>query len=148
MSDSILKLNKTSRPTKVAFQREWYIFDASKEPLGRLASKAARILMGKHKANYSQDINMGGVVVIINANQTVLTGQKAVKKNYFHYSGFMGGMKVRSFPEQMAKDATKPMHLAIRGMVPKNRHRDIRTNQLLHIFPEGHNFTQQMIEAN
>jgi large subunit ribosomal protein L13 len=148
MSEAILKKVKTSRPSKVGLQREWYLLDASKEPLGRLATKAARILMGKHKANYSPDVNMGGVVVIINAKHTILTGQKPLKKNYFHYSGYMGGMKVRSFPEVMAKDPTRPLYLAIKGMLPKNRHRDIRANRLLHVFPEGHSFTQKMIQAN
>jgi large subunit ribosomal protein L13 len=148
MSQAIRNQTKTTRPSLKGFQREFYILDASKEPLGRLASKAARILTGKHKANFAQDVNMGGVVVVVNAEKTVLTGQKSLKKNYFNYSGKMGGMKVRSFPEQMAVDATVPVYRAIRGMLPKNRHRDIRANQLLHVFTGDHNLPNKMIAAN
>lgn len=148
MSQRLRQLTKTTRPTTKGLQRDFYILDASKEPLGRLASKAAKLLMGKNKANYAPDVNVGGVVVIINAKDIVLTGQKATRKNYFNYSGNMGGMKVRSFPEQMAKDCTVPILRAVRGMLPKNRHRDIWSNQLLHIFPENHNLPNKMIIAN
>ena len=85
MSQSILKSTKSTRPTKTGLQREWYVLDASKEPLGRLATKAATILMGKNRADFAPDVNMGGVVVVINSDQIVLTGQKRQKKNYFRH---------------------------------------------------------------
>jgi large subunit ribosomal protein L13 len=148
MSQTVRKQTKTTRPTKVGLQREFYILDASKQPLGRIATEAARLLMGKNRADYSPDVNMGAVVVIVNAKDTVLTGQKGLKKNYFNYSGKMGGLKVRSFPELMKADATKPMYRAIKGMLPKNRHRDIWANQLLHIFEGNHNLPNKMTQAN
>lgn len=148
MSQSIRKAVNTTRPTTLGLQREFYVLDASKIPVGRLATEAARLLAGKNLATYSQDVNMGGVVVIINAAQSVLTGMKPEKKNYFRYSGRMGGMHVTSFKDQMKKDSTYPLYHAIKGMLPKNRYRDIRLNQLLHIFPKGHNLPNKMVVVN
>lgn len=148
MSQSILKQTKSTRPTKEGLIREWYILDASKEPLGRLATKAATILMGKNRADFAPDVNMGGVVVIINADQTVLTGKKAQKKNYFRHSGRIGSIKIRSFEEQHALDSTVPIYKAIKNMLPKNRHQDLRMNNFVHIFKGDHNVTQKLTPAN
>jgi len=145
MSQKLRTQVKTKRPTTAGLQREFYLIDASTAPIGRIATEAARLLMGKNKANYSPDVNMGAVVVITNASKSVLTGKKPDKKNYFRYSGYMGGMHVRSFKEQMAKDPTYPLMHAIKGMLPKNRHQDIRAHQLLHIFEGDHNLPNKMI---
>lgn len=148
MSLKLRKQQKTTHPTKSGLQREFYLFDASKQPIGRIASEAAKILIGKHKASYSPDVNMGDIVVIINCKDSVLTGKKAERKNYFRYSGYMGGLSVRSFKEQMAKDPTYPMMHAIKGMLPKNRHQDLRAHNLLHLFEGDHNLPNKMINAN
>jgi large subunit ribosomal protein L13 len=150
MSQALLNKTKTTRPTKTGLQRQWYILDASKEPLGRLATKAANFLTGKNRADYASDVDMGGMVVVINSEKIVLTGQKALKKNYFRHSGRIGSLKITSFPEQMAKDSSVPIYKAINGMLPKNRHQDLRINNRLFIFKEGHNFTnnEQMIVSN
>ncbi len=149
MSIALMNKTKTTRPTKTGLQRSWYILDASKQPLGRLASKAANLLTGKNLASYASDVDMGGILVIINADKIVLTGQKAIKKNYFRHSGRIGSLKITSFPEQMAKDSTVPLYKAIKGMLPKNRHQDLRMNNRVHIFKANHNFTNgaQMIEV-
>jgi large subunit ribosomal protein L13 len=89
---------------------------------------------------------MGGMVIIINAKDSILTGKKPEKKNYFNYSGRMGGMKVRSFEEIMKKDVSKPLYRAIKGMLPKNRHQDLRLNNRLFIFPENHNLPVKKFE--
>jgi large subunit ribosomal protein L13 len=148
MSQAIIKATKTTRPTKIGLIREWYILDASKEPLGRLATKAATILMGKNRADYAPDVNMGGVVVVINSDKIVLTGQKAKKKNYFRHSGRIGSLKVRSFEEQNALDSSVPIYKAIKNMLPKNRHQDLRMNNMLHIFKADHNLAQKLTIAN
>ena len=148
MSQSILKATKSTRPTKKNLIRDWYLLDASKEPLGRLATKAATILMGKNRADYAPDVNMGGVLVIINSEKIVLTGQKFKKKNYFRHSGRIGSLKVRSFEEQSALDSRVPIYKAIKNMIPKNRHQDVRMNNLVHIFKGDHNVTQKLIIAN
>lgn len=148
MSQTITKATKTTRPTKQGLQRTWYILDASKESMGRVATKAADLLTGKNRADYAPDVDMGGMVVIINADQTVVTGKKAERKNYFTHSGRIGGLKVRSFAEQMDKDSTKPLYRAVSGMLPKNKHRDLRLNNRLFIFKQGHNLTHNMVSAN
>lgn len=144
----IRKKVATTRPTTKGFQRPFYVLDASKEPLGRLASKAAMLLTGKNRADYSKDVNMGAIVVVINAKNLVLTGKKAIKKNYFRHTGTPGGLKIRSIQEQMELDCTVPIIKAIRGMLPKNRQRDVRSHQLLHVFAEEHNLPNQMIQGN
>ncbi len=148
MPEKILKPLKTTRPTKVNLQRTWYLLDASKEPLGRLATKAARFLMGKNRADFSPDVDMGGVVVIINAKKTILTGRKFERKNYFFHSGYPGGLKIRSYKEQYQIDPTKPIYLAIKRMLPKNRHQDVRMNNRLFIFGENHDLKVKLIPAN
>jgi len=149
MSQAIMNATKTTRPSMKGLQREWYILDASKEPLGRLAAKAASLLAGKNRADYASDVDMGGVVVVINAEKCVLTGKKSEKKNYFRHSGTPGGLTITSFPEQIAKDATKPVYWAIKKMLPRNRQTDHRANNRLHvIIGDKHEFSQKMKPAN
>jgi large subunit ribosomal protein L13 len=150
LTQTITDSTKTTRPTKVALNRDWYILDASKEPLGRLATKAANLLMGKNRADFSKDVDMGAVVVIINADKTVLTGMKPKYKVYFsHPTPRPGSMKARTFEEQMTNDSTRPVYLAVKRMLPKNRHQDIRMNQRVRIFKgKESGITQQLISAN
>jgi large subunit ribosomal protein L13 len=150
LTDKVINSTKTTRGSTIAFNREWYIFDASKEPLGRMASKIASLLTGKNRADYSKDVDTGAVVVVINSAQVVLTGQKSKFKTYFRYNNARpGSMKTRTFPEQMAKDATRPVYFAVKNMLPKNRHQDLIANNRLKIFTDtNHGFTQQMIVAN
>ena len=148
MSQSIVNSTKTTRPIKAGLQRTWYVLDASKEPIGRLATKAARFLTGKNRADYAMDVDMGGMVVVINASKAVLTGQKPLKKNYFTHSGRVGGLKVISFADLVIKDPKAPIYHAVSGMLPKNRHRDLRLNNRLFIFAGDHNLPNKMIEAN
>jgi large subunit ribosomal protein L13 len=149
MSQAIRKAVKTTRPTKTGLNRDIYVLDASKEPVGRLATKAATILMGKNRADYAPDVDMGGVVVIINADKLVFTGQKPERKAYFWHTGRSGKISSRLLPEQMKKDSTRPLYLAIRNMLPKNRHKDIRMNNRVYIYKDdNHKFTQELISAN
>jgi len=149
MSQKILNSTKTTRPTTTGLQRQWYILDASKEPLGRLAVKAADILNGKNRPDYAPDVDMGGVVVVINAEKCVLTGKKTERKNYFRHTGTPGGLTITSFAEQMEKDATRPVYHAIKKMLPRNRQTDNRANNRLHIvIGDAHTFSQKLIPAN
>lgn len=148
MSQALIKKTTSTRPSTAGLDRQWYVIDASKLPIGRLATEAARILMGKNLANYAQDVNMGGVVVVINAKNSVLTGKKSEKKVYFSHSGYLGGLKATSYADYQVKNPAMPIYKAIKGMLPKNRQQDVRMNNLVHIFPEGHNFTKEMIQVN
>ncbi len=101
--------------------RTWYIIDAEGKPLGRVASKAAFVLMGKNKADYTAHIDNGDFVVIINADKIILTGRKPNTKVYYHHSGYPGGLKETSFKSMMEKKPLFPMEKAIKGMLPKNK---------------------------
>ena len=120
--------NKTTRGSKVGFNRPYFLIDASKTPIGRISTVAATILMGKNRADYSPDVDMGGMVIIINAGQQVLTGKKAEKKVYFRYGRQLGSLKSRSYQEQKDLDFKFPIYNAIKKMLPRNRHQDLRIN--------------------
>lgn len=118
----------SAKPTDV--QRQWYIVDASQASLGRIATQVAQLLTGKGKPQFTKHIDCGDYVIVINAAQTVATGDKANKKFYYSHSSYPGGLKTASFTEKMAKDPTFPITNAIRGMLPVNKLRDERLQRL------------------
>lgn len=137
----IYNITKSNHPTKTGLQRVWYILDASTMPVGRLATVAARILMGKNKACYHPAVDLGDCVVIINTDKLVLTGKKASRKVYFRYdNGRVGSLKYRTHEQQMDKDSTVVIYKALQRMLPKNRHKDLRMNNRVRLFTgETHN---------
>ncbi|MBO4343864.1 MAG: 50S ribosomal protein L13 [Clostridia bacterium] len=101
-------------------ERKWYVIDAAGVPLGKTAVKAADILRGKHRPEFTPHVDCGEFVIIINTDKAVLTGKKLEKKFYYHHSGYIGGLKAVKYKELMAKDSAKAMMLAVKGMLPKN----------------------------
>jgi len=101
-------------------QREWVLIDATDQVLGRVASKAARILRGKHKPQYTAHVDTGDFVIIVNADKIRVTGTKAASKEYFRHSGYPGGLKSETFTEAMAKHPERVIEHAVKGMLPKN----------------------------
>lgn len=101
--------------------REWYVVDASAAPLGRLATRIATVLRGKHKPIYTPHVDTGDHVVVVNSDNLYMTGAKMEDKVYDRYSGYHGGRSVRTANEQMAIDSTAMVVHAVRGMLPKNR---------------------------
>ena len=101
--------------------RKWYIIDAKDQVLGRLATKIAGVIRGKEKTTFSPNADTGDFVVVINAKQIKVTGKREMLKNYFHYSGYPGGLKIRSYAELMAKKPEFVIESAVKGMLPKNR---------------------------
>jgi len=101
-------------------EREWLLIDAEDQVLGRVASKAAQILKGKHKPQYTPHIDTGDFVVIINADKIKVTGTKAAAKVYYHHTGYPGGLKSETFTEAMAKHPERVIEHAVKGMLPKN----------------------------
>ena len=112
--------NTTYSVKKSEIERKWYIIDAADKPLGRVATEAARLLAGKHKAIYSTNIDTGDHVIVINCDQVKLTGNKLNQKMYRHHSGYIGGMKEISAKDMIEKNSTKAMMLAVKGMLPHN----------------------------
>jgi large subunit ribosomal protein L13 len=135
----------SAKPTDVV--RKWYVLDASEAPLGRVATKAATLLTGKEKPMFTKHIDTGDFVIIINADQTVVTGKKETDKIYYRHSNYPGGLTELSFNEVMAKDPTKPLFRAIRGMLPVNKLRDERLKRLKIYAGAEHNHAAQKPES-
>lgn len=100
-------------------QHGWYVVDAADKRLGRLSTEVARRLRGKHKAEYTPNIDMGDNIVIINAEKITVTGRKFTNKMYHHHTGFPGGLKSMSFEKMQERHPTRIIEKAIKGMLPK-----------------------------
>ena len=116
-----MKKNKTVYANKETIKRDWYLIDASGLILGRMSTKIATYLRGKHKAIYSPHVDCGDFIVVVNADKVRVSGKKVKQKTYFTHSGYPGGDKTLNFTKMMANDSTKVIHLAVAGMLPKNR---------------------------
>lgn len=101
-------------------QRKWYVLDATDKPIGRLAATAAAILRGKHKVDFTPNVDCGDFVVIVNAEKAVLTGKKLQQKYYRTHSGYAGGLKETQYKTLMTNKPELAVRLAIKGMLPKN----------------------------
>ncbi len=112
---------KTFSLKKEDIKHDWWILDAKDEILGRLASKAASILRGKHKADFTPHLDNGDFVIIINADKVKLTGKKEEQKLYRRHSGYIGGLKEIPFKTKKEKDPEGIIMSAVSGMLPKNR---------------------------
>ncbi|HEY6175160.1 MAG TPA: 50S ribosomal protein L13 [Kofleriaceae bacterium] len=100
-------------------QREWYVIDATGHTLGRLASRIALVLRGKHKATYTPNVDMGDFVIVLNAGAVKLTGNKAENKLYHHHTLFPGGLKTRTAKDVLGDDPERAIREAVWGMLPK-----------------------------
>ena len=112
-------MNKSTHYAKPGeVERKWVLIDADGVTLGRLATKAAMILRGKNKPQYTPHTDTGDFVIIINADKIVLSGNKENTKSYWRYSGWLGGLKTESFKEAMAKHPERVVEHAVKGMLP------------------------------
>ena len=111
---------KTYNATNETARHNWYIVDASGKTLGRLASEVAKRLRGKHKPEYTPHVDTGDFIVIINAEQVKVTGNKSRDKVYHNHSGYPGGMKETTFEKLLAKHPERVIEIAVKGMLPKN----------------------------
>ncbi len=101
--------------------RNWYVVDASEFELGRLATRLATILRGKHKPTFTPHVDTGDFVVVINAEKVKLTGRKLTQKHYHRYSGYPGGLRSVSAETVLATEPERVIRSAVKGMLPKNR---------------------------
>lgn len=114
-------MNNITHSVKASeIERKWYVIDADGKVLGRLAAEVAKLLKGKHKPTYSTHMDVGDHVIVINTDKMILTGNKLEDKVYRRHTGYIGNMKEESAKEVMAKDSTKALMLAVKGMLPKN----------------------------
>jgi large subunit ribosomal protein L13 len=118
----------SAKPSDVT--RKWYVLDASEASVGRLATVAANLLTGKKKPSFTKHIDTGDYVVIVNADNLVVTGDKMEKKVYYRHSNYPGGLRETKLRHQMEKDSTHVIEHAVRGMLPVNKLRDARLARL------------------
>ena len=111
---------KTFMQTKETVERCWYVIDAEDQILGRVASKAAHILRGKHKPTYTPYVDCGDYVIIINASKVRLTGKKLTDKKYYNHSGYPGGLRERNAKTMIESYPEEMLERAIKGMLPHN----------------------------
>ena len=109
---------KTFMQTKETVDRKWYVIDAAELPLGRVATKAATILRGKHKATFTPHIDCGDYVIIVNASKVKLTGNKNNDKMYYNHSGFPGGLRTRNAKTMLENYPVEMVERAVKGMLP------------------------------
>jgi large subunit ribosomal protein L13 len=134
----------SAKPSDVT--RKWYVIDASEAPLGRVATQIATLLTGKGKTTFTKHIDTGDYVIVINAANVVVTGQKMDTKMYYKHSNFPGGLTELTMREKMEKDPTSPVFQAVRGMLPVNKLRDGRLDRLKIYAGAEHNHEAQKPE--
>lgn len=112
---------KTISAKKETVERKWYVIDAEGEVVGRLCSRIAHVLRGKHKPSFTPHIDTGDFIIVVNADKVRFTGQKLFQKEYQTYSGYQGGQKIATARELMAKKPFAIIERGVKGMLPKNR---------------------------
>jgi large subunit ribosomal protein L13 len=100
--------------------RKWWVVDATNQPLGRLASRIATVLRGKHKPTFTPHVDTGDFVIVVNANKVRLTGRKATTKMYYSHSGYPGALRSENYARMIQRRPELPIRKAVRGMLPKN----------------------------
>ncbi len=111
-------MNTTLRMKASDIYKDWHVIDAADQPLGRVASEAAILLRGKHKPTYEPHLDDGDFVIIINASKVRVTGRKSSQMMYYRHSGYPGGLKKRTYPQQLARFPDRVLERAIKGMLP------------------------------
>jgi large subunit ribosomal protein L13 len=111
---------KTRSTNKETADKQWFIVDAEGQALGRLASKVAKVIRGKHKVNFTPHADCGDYVIVINAEKVSFSGTKLVDKEYVRYTGYPGGQKTTTAEQMLRKHPTRLIEKAVKGMLPKN----------------------------
>ena len=139
MSTTLLK--------KETLERKWYVIDAADKPLGRTAVEVANLLRGKHKADFTPNVDCGDYVIVINTDKAIMTGKKLDQKIYYRVTGWIGGLKETKARTMMANRSDYAMELAVKGMLPKNNIGKTALTRL-HLYKGAeHNHAAQKPEA-
>lgn len=137
-------LHKTYQPKESEVKRVWHLVDAKELVLGRLSTKIAGLLIGKGKRTFSEHMDSGDYVVVINAKEVPVTGNKEKAKMYYRHSGYPGGLKQRTLTEMRTKNPEKIVESAVYNMLPKNRLRGKRMARLKIFAGEQHNYSDKI----
>lgn len=137
---------KTFSQKTADVERRWILIDAKDATLGRVATQIAKYLIGKYKPTYTPHVDGGDYVVVINADELVVTGEKETDKMYYRHSGFPGGLKEATLKDVRAKDSSKIIIAAVKGMLPKNKLSPNRLGRLRIFAGSEHDHTAQKPE--
>lgn len=134
----------SQKPSEVS--RRWILIDAADAPLGRVSTQIAKYLIGKYKPNYTSHIDGGDYVIVVNAKNAVVTGNKETGKIYYHHTGFPGGIKDATLAEVREKFPERIIEAAVKGMLPKNKLSSERMKRLRVFAGSEHTHTAQTPE--
>jgi len=129
-----------------SIDQKWYLIDAKGANLGRLSTKIAEILMGKHKPSYTPNVVTGDYVVVINAAKIKVTGNKLIDKKYYRHTGYPGGIKSENLKEMLEKHPNRVIEHSVAGMLPKNKLQDVMLKNLKVYATEEHKHEAQQPE--
>lgn len=121
---------KTYSPKPNEVQQDWFVVDATGLTLGRLATKIADTLRGKHKPQWAPHVDTGDYVIVLNCDKIAVTGKKLEQKRYYRHSGYPGGLRERTLAEQLDRRPTEVIRAAVKGMLPRNRLGRVQINKL------------------
>lgn len=149
MKQAKLQTSKMLSKEDARHSMKWYLLDAKGKTLGRFASEVAKILRGKHRADYTPHTDCGDGVIVINADQIKVTGSKEAQKVYYRYTGFMGGLRAMTYRDMKSKKPTEILRRAVKGMLSKNRLGRKQMKKLRLFVGETHEMSaQQPLEVN
>ncbi len=140
-------MKNTFMEKKETVERKWYVIDATDLPLGRVATKAAHILRGKHKVTFTLHVDCGDYLIITNASKVKLTGNKLEDKMYYNHSGYPGGLRERNAKEMIEKYPEEMVERAVKGMLPKGPLGRKMNKKLFVYADENHNQQAQKPET-
>lgn len=144
----MVSITKSTKPISATnINRTWHIINLEGQVLGRAAQEISTILQGKKKVTYAPYLDAGDNVVVINARKVVVTGKKAVSKEYTRYSGYPGGLTTETFAELIVRRPDEVIRHAVSGMLPKNKLRDRRLARL-HIFPDAKHDFEKVVTSD
>ena len=127
-------------------ERRWFVVDATGQPLGRLASRIAHRLRGKHKAVFTPHVDTGDFIVVVNAEKVALTGNKRTQKTYYRHTGYPGGIRSTTFEKMIAEKPARVIEMAVKGMLPKGPlGRDMYRKLRVYAGPEHRHAAQQPV---
>ncbi|MCK6505640.1 50S ribosomal protein L13 [Myxococcota bacterium] len=125
-------------------ERSWYVIDATGQTLGRLSTRIATALRGKHKTDFTPHVDCGDYVIVVNADKVALTGRKLDQKEYYAYTGYPGGLKTRTARQLLVENPERIIQHAVKGMLPKNRlSRQVMGKLKIYAGPEHPHVAQQ-----
>ncbi len=136
----MLKTQKITLPKQSEISRQWFLIDASGQTMGRVATKIANVLRGKHKRNFTPHMDMGDFVVAVNVDKLKFTGRKIEQKKYYHHSGYLGGLKTKTLKDEIVRSPEKVLQRAVFSMLDEVKFRKAMVSRLKLVKGDKHTY--------